>query len=742
MDVRPDSVSAADRPLPLRMRPDLSFHLRESAKSRSWVVKDPVAMTYCQFREEELAILRMLDGQTSLAEIERAFVERFAPLRLRAEQILTFLNRLHRMGLVVGDASGQDLQLLERYHSQRRRSWFGSLTNILAIRIGAIDPESFLQWTAPRVAWLFSFWFLFSCLVLSLSALILVAVQFDQFKARLPDLQTFLSAGNLLWLAVALMVVKGLHELGHALTCKRFGGECHEIGILLLVFTPCLYCNVSDAWLFPGKWSRVAVSAAGVIVEIVLAGLCTFLWWFTEPGLLNSLFLNTVVICSVSTVLLNGNPLLRYDGYYVLSDLLDVPNLGQRSRDLVVRGLCRWGLGIETPVDRSLPDIQQRVLLGLYGVASMLYRCFVVFVILWICYQALLPHGLGVVAGTIAIVVIVGMAFPLVWSLHLFLSNPANRKRVQGPRALVSFGLLAVVAATVFLVPLPYRISAPAVLQPQDARRVYVTVSGTLKETVPAGTVVEKYERLAQLANPDLDREVIDLAGQRDQQLRQLQSLRARRIDAPDLSSQIPAAEEALRDIEQRLEQRKRDQQNLILAAPVPGTVIPPPLEPDQFYEPGKLTSWMGTPLDSRAVGSHLEVGSLFCLVGAPNRLEALLTIDQSDLAFVREGQRVRLRLDEFPGGILRGTVTELAKNDLKIAPRELADESELPIRRDHEGVARPATTSYQVRVTLDEHDVPLRVGTRGRGKILVAPQPLGRRLYRACRRLLRFPGL
>jgi putative peptide zinc metalloprotease protein len=153
------------------------------------------------------------------------------------------------------------------------------------------------------------------------------------------------------------------------------------------------------------------------------------------------------------------------------------------------------------------------------------------------------------------------------------------------------------------------------------------------------------------------------------------------------------------------------------------------------------LMGWTGTPLDLRTMGAYLEVGSLLCLIGDPNRLEALLTIDQSDLTFVHEGQKVRLLLDEYPGGVLVGKVVELAKTDLKVAPRELTEESDLEIRRDRKGVPRPATTSYQVRVTLDRHDVPLRVATRGRGKILVDPQPLGRRLYRSWRRLFRFGG-
>ena len=126
-------------------------------------------------------------------------------------------------------------------------------------------------------------------------------------------------------------MTKVLHEFGHGLSCKHFGGECHEMGVMILVLTPCLYCNVSDSWMLPNKWHRAAIGAAGMYVEVVLASICTFIWWFTEPGLFNYLCLNVMFICSVSTVMFNANPLLRYDGYYILADILEIPNLRQKA---------------------------------------------------------------------------------------------------------------------------------------------------------------------------------------------------------------------------------------------------------------------------------------------------------------------------------------------------------------------------------------------------------------------------
>ena len=213
---------------------------------------------------------------------------------------------------------------------------------------------------------------------------------------------------------VVLAVMKILHELGHAVSCRHYGGRCHELGLMLLVFTPCLYCDVSDAWMLRDRWRRIAIGAAGMAVELVLAAVATFLWWWSEPGWLNSVCLDVMFIGSVSTLLLNGNPLLRYDGYYILADLLETPNLQQQAGGVVRRWVARWLLGIETPPDRLLPE-RGHWLLALYAVASTAYRLAVVVAILWFLKRAAAPYRLEFLVELFGLVVIGGLVIaPLV----------------------------------------------------------------------------------------------------------------------------------------------------------------------------------------------------------------------------------------------------------------------------------------------------------------------------------------
>jgi len=733
-----DNDSATERPLPLRRRLDVSVHPQQWGGTRGWVLKDPVALRYFQLHDEELAVWQMLDGHSSLGQIQRAFAARFAPLVLQPPQIMAFVTRLYQSGLVVSDLPGQGRQMWQSQLRARSRSRWERFANLLAIRIASVDPEPWLQRLTSRLEWLFSGWFLAACVLLCVAAGLLVAVQFESLLARLPDLPTFLSAGNLVWLAVALACAKCLHELGHALTCRHFGGECHEIGVLLLVFTPCLYCNVSDAWLFPNRWQRIAVSAAGIVVEIVLAAACLIVWWFTAPGLLNALLLNLVVICSVNTLLFNGNPLMRFDGYYVLADWLGVPNLAQQSRALVGDKIRRWFLDRESAEDRSLPS-SRRTLLVLYAVASSCYRWTVVAAVLYLVYQLAKANDVQVLGSAAVLVIAGGMVGAPVYQGLRFFQHPGNRRRLRRGRVRIALLAALGLAAVLMWIPVPYRIVAPAVIQPLDARRVFVTVPGRLEEAVAAGETVAAGQQLARLVNLDLQRKIVELDGQRRLQRLHLDNLRARQSEDVAAASLIPAAMSDLEDLESRLQQLKHDADRLVLHSPVAGTVIPPPLPPDSFYQAGGLAAARGTPLDAGSRGSHLDVGTLLCLVGEPTELEALLVVDQSQIQFVRAGQRLRLQVDASPNRILRGAIVELAGLDLKVAPRELAEQSDLLVHFDREGIPRPAATSYQARVALDPDHGPLPIGTRGRAKIAADPQPLGTRLYRAARSLFSF---
>ena len=173
--------------------------------------------------------------------------------------------------------------------SRQQPKRIGTLTNILAIRFKGIDPERILNWLLPHVRWFFTKWAATACILFGLSAVMLVAVQFDIFRSKLPTFHQFFAAENWIWLALAMGITKVIHEFGHGLSCKHFGGECHEMGVMFLVFTPCLYCNVSDSWMLPSKWQRAFIGAAGMYVELVIASFATYIWWFSEPGMLNQL---------------------------------------------------------------------------------------------------------------------------------------------------------------------------------------------------------------------------------------------------------------------------------------------------------------------------------------------------------------------------------------------------------------------------------------------------------------------
>ena len=281
---------------------------------------------------------------------------------------------------------GQGRQLRKRRDERRRQQILGALSNVLCIRFKGIDPERVLDWLYPKVRWLFTRTALVICLLLAISALTLVLVEFEVFRSKLPGFYQFFRPTNALLLAVSLGFTKILHELGHGLTCKHFGGECHEIGIMILVLTPCMYCNVSDSWMLPSKWHRALIGAAGILVEVTLAAICTFIWWFTEPGLLHYLCLNVMFVSSVSTLLFNANPLLRYDGYYILSDIVEIPNLRQKASTILSRKMGDWFMGLE-PRSSRLP-LRHSQMLCMPLLCQTVRLPFISVIWIWVSVQA------------------------------------------------------------------------------------------------------------------------------------------------------------------------------------------------------------------------------------------------------------------------------------------------------------------------------------------------------------------
>jgi len=715
------------------MRSDLTIDKHIYLGRVYWVVKDRLAQKYYRFEEEEFALLEMLDGESSLQDIQAKFERRFAPQKISTRELHQLVSMLHRSALVVSDASGQGKQLYKRHIESSRRQKLGALTNILCIRFKGFDPDRLLTWLDRRVGWFFSIPCLVLSLILTTSAVLLIGVQFDVFWSRMPGFHAFFASENWIWLGLTLAVTKVLHEFGHGLACKRLGGECHEMGVMLLVLTPCLYCNVSDSWMLPNKWHRAAIGAAGMYVEIVLASICTFIWWFTHPGLLNYICFNVMFVSSVSTLVINANPLLRYDGYYILSDLVEIPNLRQKASSILQRKIGAWCLGLTEPPDPFLPQRHQSIF-AIYCVASAAYRWLVVFGILWFLYQVFKPYGLQVIGQMIAMMSLYGLVVSPVWKLCKFFYVPGRMDQVKKPRMFASIAVAAVVLLAIFLVPLPYYTDCSLYLQLRDAASVYVETPGAIKKIhVRDGQWVERNQPILTLDSLDVQISIAQIEGAKRQLETRRIALLQRSFDDQSAAAEIAEVEEALLAREEQLRNRLRDARSLQITAPVAGWVIPPPPVPASSRKGSRLPSWSGTPLEPRNRTAFLSEGITVCQIGDPRHLEAILAIDQSDMEFVRKGQVVDIMFEQQPGHRYRSRIGQIAQLDMKVMPQSLSSKSggDLVTRTDQSGVEQPESATYQGSASIDDEDGLLLVGATGTAKIHTGYRTIAQRAWR-----------
>src|SRR5437763_11510074 len=211
-----------------------------------------------------------MDGSYTLDEAQKEFEKRFRPERLTLEDLEGFAQQLLSAGLAQNESPQAGKQLFDRRKKRRRSEFMQAVTNILYIKIPIFDPEWLLKRMLPWLWWMFTLTFLAVSVAVMLGAGLLVLTHFQTFQDRLPAYHEFFSFKTVVYLWAALGIVKVIHEFGHGLSCKMYGGEVHEMGLLFLCLSPAMFCNVSDAWTMPSKWRRIFISFAGIYVELVL----------------------------------------------------------------------------------------------------------------------------------------------------------------------------------------------------------------------------------------------------------------------------------------------------------------------------------------------------------------------------------------------------------------------------------------------------------------------------------------
>src|SRR5438132_5317344 len=447
MPVAPPAATDVERrkKVRLRLRRDLEIAPQKYEGRTYYVVKDPVSLRYYRFKEQEHFLIQLMDGDHSLDDAQKEYEKRFRPERLTLEDLEGFGQQLLTAGLAQNESPQAGKQLFDRRKKRKRSEWMQALTNILYIKIPIIDPDKLLNWMLPHLRWIFTTWFMAVSITTMAAAILLVATHFETFRDKLPDYHEFFSFGTVAYLWAALGIVKVIHEFGHGLSCKAFGGEVHEMGALFLVFSPCLYCNVSDAWTLPSKWKRIIISFAGIYVELVIAAIATFVWWNSQNyPVMRHISLCVMVLCSISTVVFNANPLMRFDGYYILADWLEIPNLRDRSNRLLKNLVCEYGLGMEVQPEPYM-ETSRKVLFIAYAILSYVYRWVVTFSILYFLSNWLKPYKLGSLSALLALAALGSMVGWPIYRLFKGLSKRGRFPDMKRKNVTVSSLLLAAV---------------------------------------------------------------------------------------------------------------------------------------------------------------------------------------------------------------------------------------------------------------------------------------------------------
>jgi multidrug resistance efflux pump len=486
------SAATASPALPARR---LDLVIKHVGDGR-FVVKDPRARTYYELGAEESFLLGQLDGRRGAAEVRAAFEERFST-PLATEDLDAFLETIERQGLLELPAAATPLRSPTPAVAQHGAPDQTSHSSVLYWRKALIDPDRLLTWLAPRLA------FCWTAPAFAASLLCIIAATGILWASRAEAANGFGSVlrwetAVVVWLTV--LTVTTLHEFAHGLTCKHFGGEVHEMGLIFIFFMPCLYCNVSDAWLMPERSRRLWITFAGGYFELFLWSLSVLIWRVTLPGThVNFLAFVVLSTCGVQT-LFNFNPLMKLDGYYLLSDWWGIPNLQQRSAAYLTAHLRCWLWGAPRPESEN----DARHLL-FYGLVSILYQVafLTIFLVGITQLQTQRVGGAGLAAGAL----LAGLS-----ARRLFRGFSAGEISTMirtRPGRTTAWAMVAVAATSIAMVPFPDRASGPFVVRTASRAEICAQVSGFLREVcVDEGHRVEPGQVLARLEVPDLETRV------------------------------------------------------------------------------------------------------------------------------------------------------------------------------------------------------------------------------------------
>lgn len=795
-------VASNQRPIPLRKRADLIVAKIDYLGVGYQVIKDPVALKYHRLQIEQYRILELLDGVRSLETVRDDLKFEFPTLQITLSDIQQLITDLHKKGLVVSNRVGQGATVVRERTKTRNAKIKQGFMSLLSLRLPGWDPERTLQAIHPFVAWMFHPFFATICMVFVVSSWLVLGANLEEFRSKLPEFQSFFGWPNLMYLWVTLGLAKIIHEFGHGVSCVHYGSECHEMGVMLLVFSPCLYCDVTDSWMMPNKWHRIIIGAAGMYIEVILSGIAIYIWWLTDSGMLHFLALNTFFVTTITTVIFNLNPLMRFDGYYMMSDFLEIPNLRQKSEKLLRESFSWHCLGIESKPDPFMPETG-RAWFVTYAIAAWLYRWVILVSISMFLYTVLKPYDLQSIGISVLIFSMAGIFFSMFRSIYQIIATP-RMEPMSKTKIAISSLLFGGVVYVAFSTPIPWYHEAPCLLEPKDVVMVPTPVNGMVLDPDEYRNQFEelkelqkwarryaverkmpgpderlmidpsKLDLLAGLPSPDeytrirrngesvAERDVIVILEspedmRRHDELRQLVLNWVYRTQDigdykknQDAAGEVVSIAEAL-ELEQQIQKTVRLNLQRIVRATSSGILIAAkrvPEPPRNEVDTMKLGRWTGTPLDPENAGCLLDAGQEIVSIAPSKKLQAVMYIDQGDRDDLLDEMPLEIKLDHLADITFLTRVQLVSPKGEVIAPESLTTRFQGPLatKANQQGQEQLASTAYRAIAELyfaEGSRVPeqhlLKPGMRGNGRFIISNRTAAYWLWRYLNETFRF---
>jgi len=542
------------------LRPSVRVQRQMFRGARWYILRDPFSNQFYRLPPGAYAFVSRLNSERTVEEVWKEVVNNEPTEAPGQSDIIELLAQLYHANLLHYALPPDSEKLFDRYKKKKQRILKANLKSIMFFRIPLFDPNEILQRLSSFIRVLLS---PLGAIIWVLTVIGAIKVALDHAGELWVQSQSILAPSNLFLLYIGIIIIKALHEFGHAFAVRRYGGEVHTMGVMFLIFSPLPYMDATAAWFFRNKWHRILVGAAGMIVEIFVAACALFIWANTGPGVIHTLSYNMVFVASVSTVVFNINPLLRFDGYYILSDFLDMPNLHQHSGQHLKYLVEHHAFGCknaETPATSKRDEIWFTT----FGILSGVYRIVVfAMIFLFVADQFLLA---GLIMAAICLVT--WGIVPVVGIVRYLATSP-KLARVRTRAVFVSIATFTVVVSILFIFPFPFSVQAPGVLKSSDYVVVTNKVSGRMEEIlVPSGTKVARNTPLLRLVNPELAFEL------QESQSELIEAEAAYRKAMQNQQSDLGPIASRIDYYQKRIDRITREQKNQVVTAEISGTWV------------------------------------------------------------------------------------------------------------------------------------------------------------------------